>query len=211
VAARRKMIEIARRRHARGAGSDLLGLMTLRRSPLSVNLDELFAGIPYVVVGGVATRSYMPERFTKDVDVLVAGNSYEVSVSRMRGVGWHAERELRLGDSSLGLRGTLLKRGDLELDLITSDAPWATEACALPVLDTGIRVIALPYLILMKLDSARPQDTADISRMLALAGEKTVAQARDVVCRYARDSESVEDFESLLEIGRWELEGEKEH
>lgn len=57
----------------------------------------------------------------------------------------------------------------------------------------------------MKLDSGRPQDMADIARMLALSDDATLGKARDVIRWFARDSEAMEDFDSLLEIGRWEL------
>jgi len=175
-----------------------------------VNLAELFADIPYAVVGGIATRSYMPERVTKDIDVLVPPSSYDPAVERLGQMGWKIERALRFVDSSLGRHGTSWSKGnDQQIDLITGDEDWAVEACSLPTFDAfGNRVIALPYLILMKLDAARPQDTADITRMLALADETTVQQARDVVRRYARDGEAVHDFDSLLKIGSWELESE---
>ena len=36
------------------------------------DLRQVLTGIPWVVVGGVATRAYMPERATKDLDILVS-------------------------------------------------------------------------------------------------------------------------------------------
>ena len=35
------------------------------------DLRPVLTGIPWVVVGAVATRAYMPERATKDLDILV--------------------------------------------------------------------------------------------------------------------------------------------
>lgn len=205
--ARRKMIEIARRRRSRGAGSDVRLLMSAPWSPLAVNLTQLFAGISYVVIGGFATRLYMPERFTKDIDVLVAARYYDAATVRLRQAKWHATGHLRFPDSSLGLHGDLWTLNEASLDLITSDKRWAEEACSTPAIDqSGNHTILLPYLVLMKLDSGRPQDTADVSRMIALADAVTVEIVRDVLRRHARDSETLEDFESLLEIGRWELE-----
>jgi hypothetical protein len=176
-----------------------------------VNLAQLFAGIPYLVVGGIATRSYMPERATKDIDILVSSQYYDDAAARLRREGWQIVHSLSFPGSSLGLRGDLWKFGDAQIDLITTDKRWAEDAFSAPQIDSlGTRVIALPYLVLMKLDSARPQDTADITRMLAFADDPTLSKAREVVGRYARDSEAIEDFESLLEIGRWELERDQD-
>ncbi len=35
------------------------------------DLRPILEGIPWVIVGGVATRAYMPERVTQDLDILV--------------------------------------------------------------------------------------------------------------------------------------------
>jgi hypothetical protein len=35
------------------------------------DLREILEGIPWTIVGGVATRAYMPERMTKAMDILV--------------------------------------------------------------------------------------------------------------------------------------------
>jgi len=65
-------------------------------------------------------------------------------------------------------------------------------------------VLALPYLVLMKLSSMRSQDWADVSRMLGLAGEAELERVRDVVGRYS--SEDLEDLEALIDLGRRELQ-----
>ena len=49
----------------------------------------------------------------------------------------------------------------------------------------GLPVLALPYLVLMKLTAMRSQDWADVSRMLGLATETELEQVRDVVRRYS--------------------------
>ena len=35
------------------------------------DLRELLGGLDWVIVGGVATRAYMPERMTNDLDILI--------------------------------------------------------------------------------------------------------------------------------------------
>jgi len=67
----------------------------------------------------------------------------------------------------------------------------------------GYPVLALPYLVLMKMASSRVQDTADTTRMLGLASEEELAQVRAVVARYA--PEEIEDLESLIYLGQVEM------
>ena len=57
----------------------------------------------------------------------------------------------------------------------------------------------------MKLESTRPQDVADISRMLGLASDATLEAVRAVVARHAPDDS--EDLESLIYLGKRETEG----
>jgi hypothetical protein len=181
--------------------------MALPRRPIKVNVHELLSGLAYVVIGGVATRNYMPERFTKDVDVLVSPSAFNEAQAHLRAKGWRELQLLHFSSDGLTLRGATWSKEDEEIDLITADAPWVEEAVATPAFDAdGMRVVSLPFLILMKLDASRVQDTSDVARMLALADDETVDRARKVIRRYSSDSLAVEDFESLLQIGRWELE-----
>jgi hypothetical protein len=64
-------------------------------------------------------------------------------------------------------------------------------------------VLALPYLVLMKVESGRAQDLADAARMLGLASEEHRRETRTVLQRYAR--EALEDLESLITLGRLEM------
>jgi hypothetical protein len=206
VTVRRKLIEIARRRHPLGTGSDLRGLMARPRGAIDVEPFRALGDVPYAVVGGIATRRYMPERFTKDLDVLVGASSYPEACKRLQMSSWTRERDLLFPNTGLGLIGSLWNAETGQLDLITSDAPWVSDALSKAMRDENeVRIISLPFLVLMKLDAGRVQDTSDVARMLALADESTLAATREAVRRYASDSEAVEDLESLLEIGRWEL------
>ena len=65
-------------------------------------------------------------------------------------------------------------------------------------------IIALPYLILMKLSASRTQDLADVSRMLGLAEEKELGEIRKIVKTYLPTAE--EDLESLIAVGKLEIE-----
>ena len=64
-------------------------------------------------------------------------------------------------------------------------------------------IIALPYLILMKLSASRTQDLADVSRMLDLAEEKELGEIRKIVKTYLPTAE--EDLESLIALGKLEI------
>lgn len=59
----------------------------------------------------------------------------------------------------------------------------------------------------MKFRADRVQDLADISRMIARADRQTVAKSGKVLMEYLPDS--LDDFKSLLSLGKLEL-GHKE-
>ena len=195
---RRFMIDLCRRRIRPGTGS---GHEFLRRRT-AVNpwpdLRPILEGIPWAIAGGVATRAYMPERGTKDLDILVRRQDGDEVWERLEAAGYRYI-------SRLAVPGFLaLSPEGVEVDVILGDYPWLEEALAhlrqdpadLPVLD-------LPYLVIMKLDASRVQDTADLSRMLGLASEEELARVRAVVARYAPDE--AEDLESLIYLGQVEM------
>jgi hypothetical protein len=163
------------------------------------NLRPLVQNTPFVVVGAVATRLYMPERLTHDLDVLVL--TADASAMR-RGLEQAGCRQV----STLSIGGTTWQLPDgSSLDVIESDEPWAREAIAQPVEGpTGLPTIALPYLVLMKLQASRVQDLADITRMLGAADEPALQQVRSVINTYMPDA--LEDVESMIVLGRLEYE-----
>ena len=89
--------------------------------------------------------------------------------------------------------------------MILSDAPWAREAIEHPAQAAdGIPVIALPYLVLMKLYAGRSQDIADITRMLGGADERVLVEVRTTVARYMPDVTN--DVESMIVLERLEYQ-----
>jgi hypothetical protein len=68
---RHVLIDICRRRIKPGTGSSYEFLQ--RRTAMNPwpDLQPILQGIPWVILGGVATRAYMPERATKDLDILI--------------------------------------------------------------------------------------------------------------------------------------------
>ena len=64
-------------------------------------------------------------------------------------------------------------------------------------------MLSLPYLVLMKVQSSRTQDLADVSRMLGLASQKERQLTRQVFARWQPDA--LEDLDSLITLGDLEM------
>ena len=196
---RRIMIDMCLRRQKPGTGTSSLGLRERTAMNPWPDLRDVLKGIPWVIAGGVATRAYMPERATKDLDVLVRAGDGDVVLARLESAGYELV-------STLGIPGYVLRSpDDVEIDVLLSDAAWLSEAFAQVGHDAaGLPVLALPYLVLMKLTAMRSQDWADVSRMLGLAAETELELVRDVVRRYS--PEDTEDLEALIVLGRREAQ-----
>ncbi len=149
------------------------------------------------MVGGVATARFMPVRMTLDLDVLVAAEDLARAEEELRRAGAVRGGILTIGGSHWRLAdGTAL-------DLIGLERPWTLRAIARPVWnESGWPVADLPWLVLMKLESGRLQDTADVSRMLGAADAAARRRVRTAVRRYRAGD--AEDLESLIALGRLE-------
>jgi hypothetical protein len=195
---RRWVLEMARRRVRPGTGSlpERLQSGTMTQWP---DLRPVLEGIPWAVVGAVAARLYMPERATRDLDILIRCEDERAVRERLEAAGY------RYG-APLAVPGfTVCSPDGAEIDVLLGDAPWVEEALATPRVDpTGLPVLDLPYLVLMKLEASRLQDMADLARMLGLASETERERVRAVVARYAPDA--LEDLESLIYLGMLEME-----
>jgi len=162
------------------------------------DLRPILEDIPWVIVGDVATRAYMPERATQDLDILVRQEDEDEVWERLQTAGY---RQI----SRLAIPGFLARSPEgVDLDVILGRYPWLDEALAHPRRDpAGYPVLDLPYLVLMKMISVRVQDIADVSRMLGLASEEELARVRAVVQRYA--PREADDLESLIYLGQIEM------
>jgi hypothetical protein len=205
AARRRFYIEAGLRKRPLGSGSNMETLMQSEREKLFIVMESLFGNIPAAVVGGVATRAYSPERKTQDVDVLVDHPRYDEALTRLRNMGWRNDGDLFFPNGLLGLYGTAWKKDDHKLDVLATDQAWAGEALAEEVYDqTGLRVIPLPYLVLMKIDSARGIDQGDLTRMLGLLDESALERVVAVVERHYGDPHGAEDVRQYAKLGAME-------
>lgn len=198
---RRKVyIAIALKRVRPGSGSCVEFLQTRTWKYPVTNLNAIIQQSSFVVVGGVATRLYMPERMTEDLDILVLAEDAENLYQELISAGGQKISDLSIGGSSWQLTdGTLL-------DVLESDESWVREAISnFNIAPDGLPIIGLPYLVLMKLQASRGVDIGDLSRMLGGADETALLKVKRVVQQYLPDA--VEDLESLIILGKLEMQG----
>ena len=161
------------------------------------DLREILDGIDWVIIGGVATRAYMPERLTKDLDILVRKSDGDEVIARLKKAGFKVV-------SRLAVEGFLLRSHEgIDVDVLFVDYPWLEEALANPEKDpAGFPVIALPYLVMMKMEANRGRDLSDLYILLGWAEDQQLKQVREVIGRYMPEEE--DDLESLIFIGQHE-------
>jgi hypothetical protein len=163
------------------------------------NLGGIFIGFPWSVVGAVAAASYMPERMTAGIDVVVLPGDVERASQLLTDAGFTRQGTLSIGGSSW------LAPDGSPLDVIEGREDWwpaALTEAATNQDDRGDPILPLPYLALMKLVASRVQDIADVTRMLGRADPDALRRVRDVIREHA--PELVEDLESLIALGRLE-------
>jgi hypothetical protein len=197
VARRKLLLEMAIRRTRPGAGSADVFLRERTAIVTWPDLSEILTGLPWAVVGAVATRTYMPERATQDLDILVMADDAREVRSRLERFGYTKVQELVIGgvtwrSPSGGLVG-----------VIESGEAWVRKGLQDLRRDPqGLPVLSLPYLVLMKVQSGRAQDLADAARMLGFASEEERKMTRGLFTRYLPDA--LEDLESLITLGKLE-------
>src|SRR5207248_1329930 len=159
------------------------------------DLRPILSDLAWAIAGAVATRAYMPERATNDLDILVHQRDGETALERLQSAGFGLI-------SPLAIPGFALRSPEGQaVDLLLGDHPWIGEALAHPAYDpAGYPVLDLPYLVLMKLEASRVQDLGDLARMLGLAPVAELERVRSAVRRYA--PEATDDLESLIYLGQ---------
>lgn len=165
------------------------------------DLSEILAKIPWAVVGAVATRLYMPERMTKDLDVAISATASQAVAARLRAAGWQQEGVLTIGGA------TWRSPEGVAVDVLAGREDWWAEALQAAQSNRdaqGLPILPLPYLVLMKFGAGRVNDIADITRMLGQAGDASLEATRRLFAQY--EPEGLEDLESLIALGRLELQ-----
>ena len=106
----------------------------------------------------------------------------------------------------LAVPGFLLRSPEgVEIDVILGDYPWLDEALAHLCQDpSGLPVLDLPYLVIMKIDASRGRDIGDLTTMLGLASDEELERVRAVVARYTPDL--TDDLISLIYLGKVEMQ-----
>ncbi len=196
---RRFMIDMVLRRVKPGTGSGHDFMRRRTAINLWPDLRPILKGIQWAIVGSVATRAYMPERMTKDLDILIHERDSEVVTKRLEQAGYRIV-------SRLAIPGYLMLSPDgVELDVIFGKYNWLKEALSHPNQDpAGYPVVGLPYLIMMKMSAQRTRDMGDLGTLLGWASDEELDEVRAVVKKYA--PEDLEDLEALIYIGKKEQE-----
>lgn len=144
---------------------------TLER--LSRRLDE--EGIPYAILGGMALNLHGYARLTQDVDVLMTADGLTRFVDRCVGRGYVASfsgARKTFRDTLSGIPIEVLTTGEYPGD--GKPKPVAFPDPAISSVDAGgIRVVALPKLIELKLASGlsaphRLRDLADVQDLILI-------------------------------------------
>ena len=162
---------------------------------------SILSPIQWAVVGAVATRLYMLERMTQDLDIVIQTVDGSQARKKLAAAGFIYQGELSVGRSSWrtsnGESIDILEDSDVWWADVIADAQANRDAQGLPV-------VPLPYLVLIKFQASRVQDIADVTRMLGQAEEATLDTVRVLFTQHA--PEDLEDLESLIELGRLELQ-----
>jgi hypothetical protein len=199
--ARRALINLARKRQQAGSGSRPAFLLERTAHVRFPDLTPTLSPLRWAVIGAAATRLYMPERATNDLDLLIRAQDAATAREKLTRAGAKYQGELSIGGSSW-----LLPDG-FSLDVIESREAWVETALAQAQTNRdaqALPVLPLPYLILMKFQASRIQDLADMTRMLGQASEEQLAAVRAVFQQWQPDG--MEDLDSLIALGQLEMQ-----
>jgi len=197
---RHAFISLAQQRQRAGAGSSRDFLLRRTTNVQWIDLTSVLSPIGWAVVGAVATRHYMPERMTQDLDIAIAAADSAEVRRKLKAAGFTYQGELSIGGSSwTAPEGT-------SVDVVEGIEEWWVHAIAAAQFNRdaqGLPILPLPYLVLMKFHAGRVQDLADVTRMLGQADDETLAAVRRLFARGAPNDREV--LESLIALGKLEM------
>ena len=132
------------------------------------------AGVPWMLVGGLAVGAWTEPRGTKDVDLAIAApTEIETLAAALAAVGLRVFRgALDTARSGGTVRMRLEREGrpNLVVDLLCAGTDFEHEALRrrreLKVFDVSVPIASPDDLLVFKLIAGRPQDLADVDRMI---------------------------------------------
>jgi hypothetical protein len=121
---RKQFIRLSRKLQKPGAGSSCKFLRRRTASMIWFDPSETLSPVLFAVVGGVATRLYMPERMTRDLAIVIAASDATTAQARLRAGGFRLAGNLSLvrGTTRVGADGQeddlegLIQLGKLEME-----------------------------------------------------------------------------------------------
>ncbi len=167
------------------------------------NLTPFLAPIRWTLVGAAATRLYMPERATLDMDAAIRAADAPTAREKLARAGFVLQSELSIGGASWRAPD------GKTIDLIEGREAWWRDALAEAQTNRdaqGLPVLPLRYLVLMKFQSGRVQDIADVTRMLGLANDAALDAVRALFKQHA--PAELNDLDSLITLGKLESSAE---
>jgi hypothetical protein len=120
------LLAMTARRVRPGAGSGPEFLQRRTAVHSWPDLRQILDQIDWVIVGGVATRAFMPERMTKDLDILIRKQDRDEALARLQEAGYRQTADLTIPGCQL------LSPEGVEIDLLWADYPWLEEALSRP-------------------------------------------------------------------------------
>jgi len=201
ITIRRTLIDIALRRQRPGTGSEQKFLTKRTTRMIWPNLTEILKSIPWAVVGAVATRLYMPERTTQDLDIIIRFEDRQEVWSKFKAAGFIYQGELNIGGTSW------MTTNNEMIDVLESKETWLSSALAEAQNNRdgqGLPILPLPYLVLMKFQAGRTLDLGDITRMLGQAKAEQLDAIRALFVKH--HSQDLDDLESLIILGQLEMQ-----
>ncbi len=200
---RRSAIALARRRQKFGTGS-AYSFLTRRTADMEwFDLSTVLTQLNWAVIGAVATRHYMAERMTKDLDVAIIATDARLARQQLQAAGFVYQSELSIGGSHW------LAPNNQEIDVIEGNESWWPLAIKEAQNNRdlqGLPILPLPWLALSKFRASRLQDIADLSRMLGQANQNQLEQVREIFRQYT-NQDDLDDLQNIIELGQLELGG----
>ncbi len=196
---RKWIISMVNRRVKPGCGSSIELLKSRTWTQHTPDISKIIQKTPYVITGGIATKLYMAEINSSNLDIFVLHEDAKLINQELQNTSAYYLQDLDYG-------GTLwVLPDDTLLSVIYLNEPWAKDAIYNPNFSPhGLPVVKLPYLVLTKLRLSRFKDLADLSRMLGGASNLELDEVRKIIKLYY--SEALEDMEEILWAGRLEYQ-----